>query len=69
MDINDLTIVLSHYGQSVVHGGGPTAVPEPGTLICIGGGPCRPAGLCLAAAEVTVECRSGNACLTRACGL
>ena len=39
VDINDLTIVLSHYGQSVAApGGGPTAVPEPGTLIALAAG-------------------------------
>ena len=32
VDINDLTIVLSHFGQSVSTGS-PSTVPEPGSLL------------------------------------
>ena len=38
MDINDLTIVLAHYGQSVGSSAGPVAaVPEPGALLLTAG--------------------------------
>ena len=39
VDINDLTIVLSNYGQSVGWAaGGISAVPEPGTLALLAAG-------------------------------
>ncbi len=39
VDINDLTIVLAHFGQTAGSAAGPVAaVPEPSTLVLIGGG-------------------------------
>ena len=39
MDINDLTIVLAHYGQSLGSSpAGLSAVPEPSSLILLGMG-------------------------------
>ena len=39
VDINDLTIVLANYGQTIgASAGGPSAVPEPGTLALLAAG-------------------------------
>ena len=36
VDVNDLTIVLAHYNDSVsASGGGLAATPEPGTLLLV----------------------------------
>ncbi len=52
VDINDLTIVLAHYGESAASAGGLSAVPEPASLLMLG-------ALFLALAGIAIRCARG----------